>query len=467
MESAAPRPRDDGVDALSTSAVRRLYVSHFLSAWNSRFFEFGSTLFLASIYPHTLVPTSVYALARAGFAMVFAPAVGRWIDKSDRLFVVQASIIGQRVSVAISCLILYLLARWRDWGAHSTRGLFAIIVLLAGVEKLCSVMNSVSVTKDWIVVMTEENEHVRKILNARIRRIDLVCKLLGPFVVASIDDYSTIVAIWTTMILTLLSVGPEYKFIAQTYYSVPGLAKPRGRQAQAASRSTGSGESDEEEPLIGDRTPGANPTAPRRQSLLTTIFPLASLKFYAHHRAFLPSLAYVFLHLTVLSFSGRMIVFLLSIGYSSLTVGIARTVCTIVELSATWTTPKLIGRFGNVMTGFYSITWQVLTLSLGAACFVIDWDAVLRTTDIGALIGAGGLVIIVQDEVEEESRGAFSTAEASSQNLFEMLSYVSTIVYYKPEEFQWPMFITLASMYAGWATYAIYVYRGKRQSEVY
>lgn len=180
-----------------------------------------------------------------------------------------------------------------------------------------------------------------------------------------------------------------------------------------------------------------------------------------------------------------MIVFLLSIGYSSLTVGIARTVCTIVELSATWTTPKLIGRFGNVMTGFYSITWQVLTLSLGAACFVIDWDAVLRTTDIGALIGAGGLVvgvifsrlglwgvdlttqIIVQDEVEEESRGAFSTAEASSQNLFEMLSYVSTIVYYKPEEFQWPMFITLGSMYAGWATYAIYVYRGKRQSEVY
>lgn len=41
---------------------RRLYTSHLLSTWNSRLFEFGAVLFLASIFPGTLMPMSVCAL---------------------------------------------------------------------------------------------------------------------------------------------------------------------------------------------------------------------------------------------------------------------------------------------------------------------------------------------------------------------------------------------------------------------
>jgi len=170
-----------------------------------------------------------------------------------------------------------------------------------------------------------------------------------------------------------------------------------------------------------------------------------------------------------------MIVFLLSLGYSAVAVGIARTICTLFELSATWTTPRLIEQFGNVKAGFYSITWQALWLTFGVVCFIINWEDLISGTRYGDLIKASGLVggvilsriglwgvdlttqIIVQDEVEEDSRGAFSTAETSAQNLFEMLSYVSTIVWYRPEQFQWPMFITLGSVYAGCLTYAIYV----------
>ena len=38
---------------------------------------------------------------------------------------------------------------------------------------------------------------------------------------------------------------------------------------------------------------------------------------------------------------------------------------------------------------------------------------------------------IIQEEVDEQSRGSFSTIEASFQNLFELLSYVTTIVFAK------------------------------------
>lgn len=73
--------------------VRRLiFTSHLLSTWNSRVFEFGAFLFLANIYPDTLLPASIYALARAASAAVLSPWIGSYIDKTDRLRAVRISI---------------------------------------------------------------------------------------------------------------------------------------------------------------------------------------------------------------------------------------------------------------------------------------------------------------------------------------------------------------------------------------
>jgi len=71
---------------------RRLYISHALSTCNSRVFEFGAFLFLASIWPQSLLPASVYALARAASAALLSPWLGPYIDRSDRLKVVRLSI---------------------------------------------------------------------------------------------------------------------------------------------------------------------------------------------------------------------------------------------------------------------------------------------------------------------------------------------------------------------------------------
>ena len=71
---------------------RRLYLSHALSTWNSRLFEFGAFLFLANIYPDTLLPASVYALARAASAALLSPWLGSYIDKANRLKAVRYSI---------------------------------------------------------------------------------------------------------------------------------------------------------------------------------------------------------------------------------------------------------------------------------------------------------------------------------------------------------------------------------------
>ena len=81
--------------------TNRLYISHFLSTWNSRVFEFGAVLYLASIFPGTLLPMSVYALTRGVSAILFSPAVGQCIDTGNRLQVVRLSIGKPFPSIAI------------------------------------------------------------------------------------------------------------------------------------------------------------------------------------------------------------------------------------------------------------------------------------------------------------------------------------------------------------------------------
>ena len=78
--------------SISQSIVARLYVSHFLSTWNSRVFEFGAVLYLATIFPGTLMPISVYAVSRGLAAVLLSPLVGNYIDVGNRLQVVRLSI---------------------------------------------------------------------------------------------------------------------------------------------------------------------------------------------------------------------------------------------------------------------------------------------------------------------------------------------------------------------------------------
>ncbi|KAJ9144704.1 putative Iron-regulated transporter [Pleurostoma richardsiae] len=458
--------------AVSRATARLLYTSHFLSTWNSRLFEFAAVLFLAALYPGTLLPVSAYALARCAAGVLLAAPVGSWIDSGDRLSVVRASIVGGRVAVVASCVVFWAMERrGSSVGKDGKDGLFALLVMAACVEKLCAMMNLVAVERDWVVVITEGNEDARQLLNARMRRIDLFCKLVGPLVISVIAVASTLAAVYTTLAMNVVSVLVEYFCIARVYKAVPNLRRSAEESSPA-------------EPIELD-TPAAAASLLRPQSRRRTLYsrttsflkqtafrvlPLSSLPFYLRHRAFLPSLSLSLLYLTVLSFSGQMITYLVSVGYTSLHVGIARTVSTIFELSATWAAPRLMRRVGAVRGGIWSLSWQMIWLAAAVSWFFTD-------TEGGSVAAATGLAVgvalsrvglwgfdlcaqcIVQDEVEFDHRGAFSTVEAALQNLFELLSYACTMIFSRPDQFRWPVAISVVAVYAAGGLYAAFVRR--------
>lgn len=189
----------------------------------------------------------------------------------------------------------------------------------------------------------------------------------------------------------------------QVYNLVP-ILRHRGSLEVVANQSEGYGTRNDGESVanVPRRDSGANCI----NSMVQKVFPLSSIVFYVKHTAFLPSFSYALLHLTVLSFSGRMIAFLLAMGYSPLAIGVARTVSTVAELSATWISSRITRHFGSVTSGSISIAWETIWLSFGVGCYMIGGRLALAGLVAGVIlsrIGLWGFDLAVQDIIQRVS----------------------------------------------------------------
>ena len=117
-------------------------------------------------------------------------------------------------------------------------------------------------------------------------------------------------------------------------------------------------------------------------------------------------MALALLYLTVLSFSGQMVAYLLSTGFTSSQIGIMRTISVALEMSATWLAPLAINSVGPVRAGLWSISWQTVAI-IGAVSFF--WVAQNPFIAAGCLvagvaisrIGLWGFDLSVQMLVQE------------------------------------------------------------------
>ena len=430
--------KEPGANGIS----RRLYVSHFLSTWNFRTFEFGAVIFLATIFPGSLLFMSVYALVRAASAILLAPAIGRYIDNGERLKVIRDSIVYQRISVILSCVIFWIMLELkRSFAPWALYLMLSTNILLACIEKMCAITNTVSVERDWVVVIAENDEKVLCQLNSQMRRIDLFCKVVSPLIVAILSNSSIRAALLVIFCTNAVSVVVEYILIAKVYRAVPALAN---RPIQAAE----------------ERGDAARFCSSSLRELLD------NLRFYFSQSAYLPSLSLSILYLTVLSFAGPLITYLLSVGFSSMEVGFIRMVSTVFELAATWIAPRFIRYVGPIRSGLWFLSFQMVCLGIAGTIFWAIPMPLWAATGLvcGTILSRVGLwgfdlsaQVIIQEEVQPEYRGVFSTTEAALQNLAELFAYASTMVFYKPLQFKYPTIISIIAVYISGALYANFV----------
>ncbi|KAL2011443.1 hypothetical protein VTN00DRAFT_4161 [Thermoascus crustaceus] len=433
--------------------LRRLYISHFLSTWSFRMFEFGAVLFLASIFSGTLLYASVYALVRSLAVAVLSSWLGSLVDRLNRLMALRLSIVWQRIPVALSCLCFILLLGSDD-GSPVVPILFVVVALLACLEKLASVANTVAVERDWVIVVSESLDIPRQELNASMRRIDLFCKLFAPVFISFVDSISTRGAIWTVFGLNASWVLIEYVAIAQVYKAVPELAR------QGDSTSTDESVSDPDMEL-------PSRSSLFRKCILYLKSAAAPWREYLSSPVFLASFALSMLYLTVLSFGTQMVTYLLYIGFTSFEVGCVRIGAVVSELAGTWAAPLAMNRVGPVRSGLWFIDWQLGCLAAAAAAFAF-LDPSSKFVAVSLIVGVAlsrlglwgfdlSVQFLVQENTDENARARFSSTEMALQNIFELLSFASTIVFPRPEQFKYPVFISYGAIVVAAISFAVYV----------
>ncbi|KAF2794147.1 hypothetical protein K505DRAFT_324959 [Melanomma pulvis-pyrius CBS 109.77] len=470
VQSAHPtRPiQESHADIPSARSVLwKLYFSHTLSTWNARTFEFGAVIFLATIFPGTLFYTSLYALCRSAAAAILSSWVGGVVDRTHRLTLVRHSIIWARCSVAISCLLLLALLQ----GGTSvlvTLACFAASIVLACIEKLAFIGNTISVERDWLIVVADSLSLERQDLNSSMRRIDLVCKLIAPLGISLVDAYSTKLAIWVVLCQNLISAMFEYFAIARVFFAVAELALGKG------TRTLGTESIPEDEDEIGagvDSSPHSNLSFSVRGCFAFILDYLRPWKDYVQNPAFLASFSLSLLYLTVLSFGSQMTTYLLTLKFTSVHISVLRLAAVALELSATCAAPLLMRKIGPVRSGLWFINEQLIAVALAVGLFTsVNSQAQLAGVALifGVTLSRFGLwgfdlcvQFLVQEDAHPNSRGSFSAVEVSLQSLFELMSYALTMIFSRPEDFKYPIFISAGTISVSAACFAGFV-RQKR-----
>ncbi|KAF9124733.1 hypothetical protein BGW39_007938 [Mortierella sp. 14UC] len=432
----------------------KLYLSHMLTSWVDRSFEFASYLLISRVYTASLLQSSIYGLTTTLSALLLSNQIGNWINILSRLNTYRFTLLTQKLSIIFSTVLFYYLANNNNDDSsqqHSSNALYAVIILLGCTLKLAFIGNSIAIEKDWAVIIS--GGHLEALLPT-MRRIDLVCKTISPVFIGYLLTAAVPPLVATLVICTWTTVSAivEYILVSQIHRDVPELHVRAPFTPPTSSSSTPQGEEEEQ---VQEEASVA-----------------ISLREYLHHKTFLITLSVGMLYINVLSFGGTMTSYLVLTGYSNGLLGIMKAVSGVMGVAGTYAMPLLAKRIGNVRTGLWSI-WQ-LTLTLALVLIAIADNKQLDYT-VSSILLFGGMAasrlglwmfdlaesLILQEYTSPSHITSITGWQYSMCNFFDLLQYVLTIVVSDPGLFVIPASISVGCIVGAAVIYTWFVWKDR------
>ncbi|XP_043365130.1 solute carrier family 40 member 1-like isoform X2 [Dermochelys coriacea] len=203
--------------------------------------HFAMSVFLIELYGHNLLLTAVFGLVVAGSVLMFGALIGDWIDRKPRNKVAHASLFIQNSSVTACCVVLMLVFSYKTeieqmWHGWFTVFCYAVVIILADLANLASTALTITIQKDWIVVITGDNRGQLAGMNAAIRRMDQVINIFAPLSVGQVMTWaSNVIGCGFILGWNLISLLVEFIFLSRVYQLVPPLAvKPQQNAGEYA-----------------------------------------------------------------------------------------------------------------------------------------------------------------------------------------------------------------------------------------
>ncbi|OQR94694.1 Ferroportin (FP) Family [Achlya hypogyna] len=437
-----------------------LYASHFLSAWGDRMWQFAVPLLFMEIFVDTLLPSALFSLVRftpvlfttIGVAYIVGvaavPSLGQWLDRSNRMRVLSISIAVENACVLVSTVALGLIltvlahaptAQWTWTGPLSA--LFGVTLVAGAVGSVFGDAQTLSIEKDWVVVLAAETRSALGGWNTAMRRIDLSCALLAPASFGVIVDFAgtdpmTRAAVGAAAVggWNLLSAPLEYAMARDVYAFVPALR-------------------------------GGNCTVQPKATLSAGAY-VRMWAAYARHPTFLVSFAFCALYMTVLSGGGLNTAYLQWRGLPLSLLGASSGLGALFGLVGTLLFPQLVACCGRVERVAVLSVWLFwLTLLPIGGCFVLLGET--RTTDY-VMMGAVLLsrmwlwscdlaeTQIMQEWVEPDRRGTINAMQSATSKLFYIGVLLVGVAFADPREFETLVFVSLAAVGSAAVGFAVW-----------
>ena len=433
----------------------RIYISHFLTSWTDRVFEFLAYLLLAKIFHESLLLPSIYGFITTLSAVFLSSHVGHWVDKFPRLPFVRYTLLVQKAAIIFSCITFYILLRRQqrlDDNVGQMTG-FCVIVACSCILKLAFIGNNIAVEKDWVMVISGgDTENMITVM----RRIDLFCKTVAPVSIGFLTlapSAPIIVAIWNATSFVI-----EYQLIYRVYQDCPALDEEYTPLLDHEVSPTSPSSSSSMTPVAQERQQR------RRNKKRNNTNGGVSLMEYIQHDIFRPSFALSLLYLTVLSFGGIMVTYLKLEGYDDITLGILRAVAGIMGMGATYILPILSQRIGMIRTGLWALWFECICLIPVILSFIeaIPYGYILlfggmALSRIGLWLYDMAETILLQQFVDADKIGGIAGWQHSLCNLFDLSQYILTMIFSNPSQFFIPALISFFSVLLATLIYTSFV----------
>ncbi|KAI2783517.1 Ferroporti-1 [Daldinia loculata] len=457
------------------------------------------------------------------FAMIlFSSSVGQWVQKSpSRLRTLLSTIVCNRGSVILGSFFWILILSQEDLvGRQATfvlpknailKGIgFAVAVTFGIIERLSASGNLISMERDWVVTVAAPagNPYDLTHLNAVMRRIDLVCKLISPILISAVISIlgSIRLGVIFTGLTSLISIPIEVFSAKRVWNSSPLLQAPRA---------------------VPTSQPAAATQGASRSWISRTRHYFRGFEMYFSTSVWVPSVALALLHFNMLTWRATFITYLINIGYSLNIITLARAIGSVFEISSTVITPRGIDYMGkthhhasaspmdeddesgvrliasdqegnrDVQTmiglqrfGLWGMTWQMInTVPVVLALWAISaqqdeaenlfavirriihekvppnagWSVVLFSFLAFSRLGVWVFDLttqqLTQTLVPGHQRSSFAGTENSVVNIFELLGAGAAIAFPRTEQYKWLALASLVSVLISWIMYAGWVRR--------
>lgn len=383
--SVAKKTCCEGARDFFTSAKFLIYMGHALSTWGDRMWNFAVAVFLVELYGNSLLLTAVYGLVVAGSVLLLGAIIGDWVDKNPRLKVAQTSLVVQNSCVILCGILLMVVFQFKEQLAELYNGwilttCYILVITIANIANLASTAMSITIQRDWVVVVAGQDSSKLADMNATVRIIDQLTNILAPMLVGQIMSFGShfigcgFISGWN-----LCSMCLEYALLWKVYKKTPALAVKAGQkdpqqqqemQDLSPMRDLENGQSPEEssQPLM-NKTAVVRSDSPKQHSCCYQVSePLRTLKAgwvaYYNQNIFFAGMSLAFLYMTVLGFDCITTGFAYTQGLNGSVLSLLMGASAISGICGTVAFTWIRKKCGLIRTGFISGVAQLSCLVL-------------------------------------------------------------------------------------------------------